>query len=171
MGAFCDGRLAVGGRGVIGLLAERYVRPGLAVLPAGMDTRPARAMLLAIGLQESRFVHRRQIRGPARGWWQFETGGVHGVLDHPASRQHAQRVCDALGYADVERGALHAAIEHNDALACAFARLLLWRLPEPLPAAGDADDGWDQYLTTWRPGKPHRQTWDAFFDGAWESIR
>ena len=28
-------------------------------------------MLLAIGLQESRFVHRRQIGGPACGFWQF----------------------------------------------------------------------------------------------------
>ena len=50
------------------------VRPALALLPAAMNTPQARCMLLAIGLQESRFVHRRQIGGPARGFWQFERG-------------------------------------------------------------------------------------------------
>ena len=40
------------------------VRPALALLPAAMNTPQARCMLLAIGLQESRFVHRRQIGGP-----------------------------------------------------------------------------------------------------------
>ena len=65
------------------------VRPALALLPAAMNTPQARCMLLAIGLQESRFVHRRQIGGPARGFWQFERGtrtsrgGVWGV---PAPR-------------------------------------------------------------------------------------
>ena len=44
------------------------VRPALALLPAAMNTPQARCMLLAIGLQESRFVHRRQIGGPARGF-------------------------------------------------------------------------------------------------------
>ena len=39
------------------------VRPALALLPAAMNTPQARCMLLAIGLQESRFVHRRQIGG------------------------------------------------------------------------------------------------------------
>ena len=53
-------------------------------------------MLLAIGLQESRLTHRRQIGGPARGLWQFERGGgVAGVLRHAASRDHALSVCDA----------------------------------------------------------------------------
>ena len=35
--------------------------PALALLPPSMDTVRARMMLLAIGLQESRFEHRRQI--------------------------------------------------------------------------------------------------------------
>ncbi|OMG90710.1 hypothetical protein [Achromobacter xylosoxidans] len=42
------------------------INPTLALLPAAMDTPAARVMLLAIGLQESRFVRRRQIGGPAR---------------------------------------------------------------------------------------------------------
>ena len=46
--------------------------PAAKLLP-GMDSAKARVMLLAIGLQESRFEHRRQIGGPARGFWQFES--------------------------------------------------------------------------------------------------
>ena len=74
------------------------IRPALALLPAAMDTPQARCMLLAIGLQESRFVHRRQIGGPARGFWQFEQGGgVRGVLAHPASAALARQVCQVRG--------------------------------------------------------------------------
>ena len=55
-------------------IMDDAVRPAMALLPARMDTPEADCMLLAIGLQESRFVHRRQIGGPARGFWQFEKG-------------------------------------------------------------------------------------------------
>ena len=44
-------------------------------LPDRMLSDEAVTMMLAIGYQESRFEHRRQIRGPARGFWQFEHGG------------------------------------------------------------------------------------------------
>jgi hypothetical protein len=37
-----------------------------------MDSPKARVLSAAIGHQESRFIHRRQINGPARGFWQFE---------------------------------------------------------------------------------------------------
>lgn len=54
--------------------------PALKLLPS-MDSVRARMMLLAIGLQESRFEHRRQLgNGPARGFWQFESGGGVRVL-------------------------------------------------------------------------------------------
>lgn len=60
---------------------EQVVVPGLELLPAKMDTPKARVMMLAIGMQESRFEHRKQIGGPARGFFQFEeAGGVRGVL-------------------------------------------------------------------------------------------
>lgn len=148
---------------------DMFILPGLSILPERMDSPEARAMLFAIGMQESRFMHRRQIRGPARGFWQFERGGVRGVLKHPASRSTAESVCSFLNYpADAE--VVHAAIEHNDMLACAFARLLLWRLPERLPMGDNAAEAWCQYIDTWRPGKPHRQTWDAFYTQAWEAV-
>lgn len=142
-------------------VVETAILPALALLPAKMDTPAARVMLLAIGLQESRFVHRRQIGGPARGFWQFEQGGgVRGVLTHPASAALARQVCEVRGVAPTT-AAVYAQLENDDVLGAAFARLLLWTDPKSLPAIGDADAAWALYLRTWRPGKPHAQTWPA----------
>ena len=76
------------------------VEPAFRELPARMASDEARVMLLAIGLQESRFRHRLQMPlrpgmppGPARGFWQFERGGgVRGVMGHPASSRLALEV-------------------------------------------------------------------------------
>lgn len=144
-------------------ITHAAIVPALALLPPAMDTPQARILLLAIGMQESRFQHRRQIGGPARGFWQFERhGGVQGVLMHPASRVHALQICSARDVAPTS-ATIHAALETDDILAAAFARLLLWTDPWRLPAAGDADGAWALYLRTWRPGKPHPQTWPALY--------
>lgn len=134
----------------------------LSLLPPRMDTPAARRMILAIGLQESRFEHRRQISGPARGFLQFERSGVLGVIRHPATWPHLRSAVVALQYEPEMAGddiGLHAAIEHNDVLACVIARLNLWWLPQPL--ATTQDDGWEQYRAAWRPGKPHPESWPA----------
>ncbi|CAB3712544.1 hypothetical protein CEY09_30335 [Achromobacter marplatensis] len=142
------------------------IKPALALLPAKMDTPAARVMLLAIGLQESRFVHRRQIGGPARGFWQFEKGGgVLGVLTHPSSRDAAHNLCAVRNVAPLS-ASVYAALETDDVLAAGFARLLLWTDPWRLPTPGDADGAWDLYLRTWRPGKPHPQTWPGLYHQA-----
>lgn len=144
-------------------ITDAAILPALALLPPAMNTPQARVLLLAIGLQESRFQHRRQIGGPARGFWQFEhNGGVRGVLMHPASREDALRICAARHVAPVS-ATIYAALETDDILAAAFARLLLWTDPLRLPDAGDADGAWALYLRTWRPGKPHPQTWPALY--------
>ncbi len=139
------------------------VNPALALLPAKMDTPAARVQLLAIGLQESRFLHRRQTKGPAMGFWQFERGGgVRGVLSHASTWQAAREVCAAR---DVEPTAsdVYNMLEHDDVLAAAFARLLLWTDPARLPAVGEVNAAWALYLRTWRPGKPHPQTWGGLY--------
>jgi hypothetical protein len=138
-----------------------------ALLPAKMDSPEARAMLVAIGYQESRFEHRRQVSGPARGFWQFEHGGgVRGVLTHTASKQYIQDVLSIMEY-NFSPDTSYAAIEHHDILAVCYARLLLWTLPDPLPKQGEYDESWDQYMAAWRAGRPHRATWNAFYDRAW----
>lgn len=138
------------------VLANAIV-PALALLPTGMDTQPARVLMLAISGQEADFHHRWQVfdrarpeaMGAARGLWQFERGGgVRGVLTHERSRALAIRVCEARGVVTDVYGALH----RDDVLAGAFARLLLWTSPRPLPAIGDVEGAWQMYLREWRPG-------------------
>ena len=148
---------------------SQILRPALAMLPAQMTSPEAEVMLLAIGLQESRFRHRRQIRGPARGLWQFELGGVRGVMNHASSKAHARAVCTSCGVTP-DAAEVYARLEHDDALAAAFARLLLWTDPRPLPKLGDEEAAWGMYLWNWRPGKPHRQTWDALYHEAHRAV-
>lgn len=149
---------------------SRFVLPTmLALLPPAMDTPAAQALLLAIGLQESGFTTRLQHGGPARGYWQFELGGVYGVLTHPASLEHAQRLCAALDYPGTTL-AVHEALAHNDLLACGFARLLLWTLPGVLASRSDPSRGWQQYLAGWRPGTPRPETWTTHFRDAWALV-
>lgn len=147
-------------------IMEGAVRPALALLPAKMDTAEARVMLLAIGLQESRFIDRRQLvgnpprpTGPAKSFWQAEQGGgmVHGVRTHAASRDDAARLYRARGVA-ANDAAIWNAIEQDDPLAAGLARLLLWSDPGRLPAVGDEEGAWALYLRTWRPGAHARGT-------------
>lgn len=146
------------------------IAQALELLPAKMTCPEAEVLLLTIGLQESRLTHRRQIGGPARGLWQFErNGGVRGVLEHPASRGYAVSVCKIRGVEHLP-AAVYAALEHDDVLAAAFARLLLWTDPKALPAVGEIGAAWDYYLRTWRPGKPHRHTWDLLYAQAMDAV-
>lgn len=153
------------------MIIDRYIAPGLSLLPPGMDTPEARAMLVAIGLQESRFEYRKQIRGPARGYWQFEEGGgIRGVLTHPATGGLMREMCDRL-HVPAQVQICYGLVAYHDVLACIFARLLLWSLPWPLPEPWDTEKAWSQYIAAWRPGRPHRQTWDAFYRRAWETVK
>jgi hypothetical protein len=143
-----------------------------ALLPRVMDSPQARALLLAIGLQESKFVHRTQIGGPARGFWQFERGGgTAGVLQHTKTSDLAKQVLRELRYPNVHSARdTHYLLHDNDLLACCFARLLLWTVPGALPSRFNSLDGWRQYLEGWRPGDPHPKTWDLYYTEAWDRL-
>ena len=145
----------------------RYVLEGLSFLPEKMDTPEARAMLIAIGMQESKFEHRFQTGGPARGFWQFEKGGgIKGVLNHHTAKEHIEKVCGIL-YIPATESDCYQAVAYNDHLACCFARLLLYTLPAKLPLKSESQKGWEQYLSAWRPGKPRPETWSSNFNVAW----
>jgi hypothetical protein len=148
---------------------RRHVVPAaLVLLPPGMTSPQAEALLVAIALQESRIRARRQAGGPARSYWQFETGGVSGVLSHPSTFATSRQVLAALDYPSTLSAALVlAALEHHDVLACAFARLLLWTLPGSLPGRDDPQAGWQTYLQAWRPGKPRPESWLDAWRTAW----
>lgn len=137
--------------------------------------KAAYALVFAIGMQESRFKHRDQVVtgkpagqvGPATGFWQFEKGGgVAGVMSHHLTADIARKAAADAGV-PFERDAIwrHFATPAGDDLAATFARLLLFSDARPLPPATTAaeDEAWAYYLRNWRPGKPHRETWGAFW--------
>jgi hypothetical protein len=143
------------------------INPALAMLPVKMDSKEARVMMLSIGLQESEFMNRVQKlngggRGPARSFWQMERGGgVHGVLNHDASKQLAREVCEKRKVAVTSLDVWNA-MEFDDVLGAAFARLLLYTDPKRLPAVTDAEAAWLLYERVWRPGKPHPEKWPGY---------
>ena len=158
---------------------DSVIEPAMALLPKNMDSDRARVMLITIALQESRLEHRWQVvdlkrpnvKGPARGLLQFESGGgVKGVMTHAASKKYAQAVCEARGV-PFERKAIYEALSSDDILATALARLLLWTDPKALPTLGHPQSAWDLYMRVWRPGKPHRHTWDRYYTRAIETVK
>lgn len=148
----------------------------LALLPPRSDTREARVLLLAIGLQESGLAARVQKvagggPGPARGLLQFERGGgVVGVLSHPASRDLALQVCTARRLASTLSSVVWDDLASDDVLAFAFGRLLLMTDPKRLPALGDQQGAWDCYSRNWKPGKPHPDSWPANYSAALAAV-
>lgn len=161
--------------------AHDFLLPAcLALFPEKYDSPAARAMLIAIALQESDFIHRQQlvgnhrhwwqsINGPARSYWQFEKMGIRGVLEHHTTGVLARRVLSTLGYPD-DVNTIHKAVTHNDILAVCFARLLLWQLPQALPRREQPALGYRQYIQAWRPGKPRPERWQARFETAWSIV-
>lgn len=154
-------------------LSEHVLPVAMTLLPRRMDSPPARRLLMAIAYQEAEYRARRQVagwragqvlHGPARGPWQFERIGVAGVAKHPATAELYEMVCARLLYPDTRPAVIHKAIEHNDVLAAAVARLLLWTDPHALPT--DRAGGWAAYLRTWRPGKPKPDKWAESWDMA-----
>lgn len=156
---------------LIATINDQALTPALALLPAKLDSKASRLMVLAIGLQESGLTARAQRvagggKGPARGLAQFELGGVRGVLNHSASKELAAQVLGARRIPAASASVVWAELETDDVLALAFARLLLLTDPKPLPALGDEEGAWAYYLRTWRPGQPHRNRWTPNYAAA-----
>lgn len=139
------------------------------------DTPEARRFLLAIAMQESSLAHRRQVvqggaeNGPAASFWQFEQGGgCKGVLNHRSTAVRMAKLCADYNVMPTAPG-LWEAMRYNDVVAAAAARLLVYTLPKGLPTT--EQEGWEQYIAAWRPGKPHVRTWAANWDAAGLVVR
>lgn len=159
---------------ILDSILRTAINPALAMLPVKMDNDAARVMLLSIGQQETRLCFRFQkiggdpyAKGPARGLWQMERGGgVAGVMHHPATKDLALDLCRARSV-PWDGDQVHASLEFDDILAAGFARLLLWTDTHPLPDVDAShEDAWGCYTAVWRPGKPRRETWDAYHAAA-----
>jgi hypothetical protein len=158
--------------------AEFTLPAAFMLLPPVLDSPEARALVLAIGLQESDYRDRVQKPqqvgwrpGPARGFWQFERGGgaCTGLLERERTRPLVERVCEVLRY-DVDPQGLWEGAQHNDVLACALARLLLFSLPHRLPTRDQPELAWAQYLEAWKPGRAHPDKWPRCHWHAWSLV-
>lgn len=155
------------------LFFPRIVEPTLQWMSASPSihipvTDIARILTMTIAGQESNWQYRRQINGPARSYWQFEKGGGAAGLFNVLPAQ-LEAVCRAFDI-PYDLSTVFEAMAWNDTLGCAMARLLLWDDPNPLPAVGDKEAGWQYYLRNWRPGAPHRESWDGLYDKAVAAI-
>lgn len=146
-------------------LLTTAINPALAELELQGIPQNAHAarFMLAIALQESGLRHRRQVTaggqesGPASGYVQFEQGGgCKGVLTHKSVASKMINICSAYDVNPTPAG-LWEAMRYNDIVAMCAARLLIYTLPKGLPTT--SEQGWDQYMAAWRPGRPHPQTW------------
>jgi hypothetical protein len=162
---------------VLATVLRDAVIPALAMLPVKMDTDDAKVQLLTTMLQESRGTHRHQVTnkpgifGPATGLWQMEqSGGVRGVINHWASKEYARELCRARN-CPWDIGQIWSSLAHDDILAAGFARLLYYTDQHKMPAVTDTHDtAWDSYIFNWRPGKPHRETWNEFRNQALSQV-
>ena len=152
-------------------LWKNYIYPAaMELLPEKMNSPEAKALLTAICLQESGFKHRKQIGGPALGFFMWELPQVGLVLRHEVIGPMALKVLADLAYSvgapPFEK--IHDAMQHNDVLQCAFSRLLLWPDAAPLPKRGDVQGALAAYLRVWRPGKPRPLEFPGNWAQAWE---
>jgi hypothetical protein len=156
------------------LFLQRIIRPSLGfmreVVPKAFDTPAAEVMLLSIALQESACKYRFQIKGPARGFWQFERrGGFRGVLQHSSSKPIIEDLLLAAAL-PLDEEQLWGALPYSELAQVFFARLLLWTVPKPLPPIGEQQTAWKYYENTWRPGKPHPLAWAKNYTAAMDAV-
>jgi hypothetical protein len=115
------------------------VRPTLAALAAaapGIDGPVAECLLLGTAAQESQFRFLHQEGGPALGLWQMEPGTLLDLRLWLAQGKNAALRKVAECWRNDQRSDLvHESLVGNLNWACAMARLLYWRHPQPLPLA------------------------------------
>src|SRR5262249_55301759 len=130
----------------------------------------ARLLLVAIGCQESAFKTRRQLKGPARGWWQFEKrGGGDEVARVPKSQPFRDAARESGFHNDMDTHYVAIGGPAGE-LACTTSRGILWAYPQPLPERGDEDGAYSYYTRVWRPGKPSRARWSTSYQTALEVV-
>lgn len=155
------------------LFLRTAIVPAFDLLPDEMDSAEARALVLAIALQETGLYRRRQMNdGPARSFAQFEAGelsGIAGVLRHEATHTAAASICRALVVVPTVDG-VHVASEYNDMLCAAFARLLLRTSALPLAGPSEPPVAWRLYIDAWRPGAPRPNDWRGNYALAWNAV-
>ena len=118
----------------------------LLLLPTGMCSLSAINGLTGIGLVETGYRTRTQTNGPALGFWQMEPF-THDDLWKTYLPRHPEISAVLM---NTLKGKAPSAeyLETNDTYACLMSRVLLYRIPAPLPNALSAT-GWASYWKKW----------------------
>lgn len=145
-------------RGTAEKLIYEVIRPTLKAI--GHWSAAAERLLFVIAAHESGgFEHRKQVGGPALSLWQIEPQSFHSfcannlafrparcaLLRHFLHRDyhHLAAITEDVTFAEWTGSAgaltLLKHLERDDHFACAFARLMLVSVPEPLPDVTDLD--------------------------------
>lgn len=150
------------------MIPKQTITDALGLLPPFMTSPEAEVLISAIGAQESEWIYRQQIGGPAHSFLMFEEGGIRALMSNYATETYVDLLCEHFGLAfSVE--SIYDAILTNDVLAVALGRLLLYADPKTLPAIGDQEGAWRYYLDTWRPGRPRPQDWPPNYQASVEA--
>lgn len=115
---------------------QLIVRPAIRHL--GLWSAAAENLLIGTALVESGLKHLRQLGGgPALGLYQIEPATHADVWDH--FLDYRDDLADRVEALLAEEPAEEAQLVTNLAYATAIARLIYWRVPEPLPAAEEIE--------------------------------
>jgi hypothetical protein len=120
----------------LGLYVIRPTLTALAQAAPGIDGPVAEALLLATAAQESQFRHLHQIGGPALGLWQMEPAthdDLRGWMTAKVQLSHPP-LCYKFMYHWPPAAYPAVRMVSDLCYACAMARVLYWRDPEPLPS-------------------------------------
>lgn len=129
-------------------LRDFVINPVLKILDL-LNDRPPKGrgtieLLLGTAMQESELgVWLHQISGPAIGIWQIEPATARDLLNW--LRAGHTELYQTLLTLSAQNFDLDEQMAGNLYFACAMARLYYWRIPEPLPAAGDIEGQWQYY--------------------------
>jgi hypothetical protein len=115
-----------------------------------LDTLGAEQLLLGTALQESHLSHRRQIGGPALGYFQVEPKTHDDVWNNflKYRPQLAAKVNQLLSSPTANK---IKELENNDKYATAIARIIYLRAPAPMPPLNDIPKMaayWKRYYNT-----------------------
>lgn len=118
----------------------QILRPTLAFVGEGLPgfaSQAAEELLLGTAAHESGFHYLAQIRGPAQGLYQIEPATCVDIFKNylPHSARHA--LLDRVNSLLAAKPTINEQLASNLAFATAMARLVYWRSPVALAAAGD----------------------------------
>jgi|TARA_R100001530_G_scaffold3566_7_gene5214 hypothetical protein len=135
----------------------------------GMYSDEALALLIGTGAVESGYKYLKQIKGPARSYWQIEPATAIDNLDNYLSYRPEllNKVAKAsmIPYQildEINLKIMETLLTCNIAFAICMARIKYYRVPKPLPASGDLEGQAKYWLKYYNAGG--KGTIDKFMD-------